>query len=411
MNLGTLVNSPAYEISPSISTDGLELYFSDYKPELTRPGGHGWSDIWVTTRPTRHAPWGEAVNLGPVVNSSTQDTRPHLSPDGLSLFFDSQRDGRPPYGELYMTTRTTLSEPWGAPVNVGPIVNSPEFEESPCISSDGTTLFFDRGTIYANTYDIWQAPIIPIVDFNGDGIVDAQDMCVMVDHWGENHSLCDIGPMPWGDGVVDVEDLKVLAENLFEEVNDPTLVAHWALDETEGGVAQESVGDSDAYAMGGLLWRPAEGVVDGAAELDGVDDYIITGSVLNPAEGPFSVLAWIKGGAPGQGIVAQQVIGDWLTLGPDGGLLTELKDADGLAVPLISETIITDGQWHRVGLVWDGSRRTLCVDGVAVAEDVQTGVEDSDRGLYIGVGTDFAPDSFFCGLIDDVRIYNRAVKP
>jgi len=43
-------------------------------------------------------------------------------------------------------------------------------------------------------------------------------MCIMVDHWGENYSLCDIGPMPWGDGVVDVEDLIVLAEHLFETI-------------------------------------------------------------------------------------------------------------------------------------------------------------------------------------------------
>jgi len=53
---------------------------------------------------------------------------------------------------------------------------------------------------------------------NGDGIVNVADMCVMVDHWGENYSLCDIGSMPWGDGVVDVQDLIVLAEHLFEEV-------------------------------------------------------------------------------------------------------------------------------------------------------------------------------------------------
>jgi hypothetical protein len=57
----------------------------------------------------------------------------------------------------------------------------------------------------------------PIVDLNGDGIVDSADMCIIVDHWGENYPLCDIGPTPFGDGIVDVEDLIVLAEHLFEE--------------------------------------------------------------------------------------------------------------------------------------------------------------------------------------------------
>jgi hypothetical protein len=60
-------------------------------------------------------------------------------------------------------------------------------------------------------------PIIPIVDFNSDGIVDAADVCIMVEHWLTDYPSCDIGPMPWGDGIVDVQDLIVLAEHLFEE--------------------------------------------------------------------------------------------------------------------------------------------------------------------------------------------------
>ena len=87
------------------------------------------------------------------------------------------------------------------------------------LTSDGSTLYFSStraGGFGGDWGDIYQAPIIPIVDFNGDRIVDASDMCIMVDHWGENYPLCDIGPTPMGDGIVDVEDLKVLAEHLFE---------------------------------------------------------------------------------------------------------------------------------------------------------------------------------------------------
>jgi inhibitor of cysteine peptidase len=58
--------------------------------------------------------------------------------------------------------------------------------------------------------------IAPVVDFNGDAFVDKADVCIMVDHWGTDNRLCDIGPMPWGDGVVDVQDLVVVAEHLFE---------------------------------------------------------------------------------------------------------------------------------------------------------------------------------------------------
>jgi hypothetical protein len=73
--------------------------------------------------------------------------------------------------------------------------------------------------------------------------------------------------------------------------------------------------------------------------------------------------------------------------------------------------VITDGNWHRVGFVWDGSQRILYVDDVEVAIDTQSGLESSEGGLHIGAGNIPDAGSFFSGPIDDVRIYNRAVTP
>jgi hypothetical protein len=260
--------------------------------------------------------------------------------------------------------------------------------------------------------DIYQAPIVPIVDLNGDGIVDSADMCITVDHWGEYYTLCDIGPTPLGDGIVDVQDLIVLSGHLFEDLNDPTLVALWALDETEGDVASDSANGNDGTVYGDPAWQPEGGMVDGALRLDGIDDYVNTPFVLDPACGRFSVFTWIKGGAAGQVIVAQKEGVNWLcTDSSEGNLMTELKASGRGATELLSQTVITDGNWHRIGLVWDGSHRRLYVDGLAVAEDTQRNLADSDDGLYIGTGTAMEPESFWSGLIDDVRIYNRAVRP
>ncbi len=71
----------------------------------------------------------------------------------------------------------------------------------------------------------------------------------------------------------------------------------------------------------------------------------------------------------------------------------------------------TDGQWHRIGFVSDGLYRTLCVDGIAAAQDTQEGLKSSSNGLYIGTGSNLEPGTFWSGLSDDVRIYNRAVRP
>jgi hypothetical protein len=46
-----------------------------------------------------------------------------------------------------------------------------------------------------------------------------------------------------------------------------------------------------------------------------------------------------------------------------------------------------------------------------VAEDTQDNLDISSNGLYVGTGKTMEPDTFFSGLIDDIRIYNRAVNP
>jgi len=253
-----------------------------------------------------------------------------------------------------------------------------------------------------------------VVDFNGDGIVDCADICMMVDHWFTDDPLYDIAPPPFGDGIVDVQDLIVLAEHLFTY---PGAVAYWKLDETEGSIAYDSAGNNDAsvFSVFGPVWQPTGGKVDGALEFDGIYDLVITPFVLNPAEGPFSVFAWIKGGAPGQVIISQTSGVNWLLADPsEGKLMTSLSrppGGQGAPPPLVSEFVITDGDWHRVGFVWDGSQRILYVDGLAVAEDTQDGLESSEGGLYIGADKSLDATSFWSGLIDDVRIYNRAIKP
>ena len=214
VNIGPAVSRPSGEFGPSISTDGLELFFGS-----ERSGGEGSTDLWVTKRETINDPWTEAVNLGSAVNSKDVDNSPFITPDGLMLFFESNRAGG--YGDfdIWVSKRKTTKDEWGQAVNLGPPINSWMTEYLPGTSLDGKHLYFVIADAPGGLgdYDIWQAPIEPIVDFNVDSIVDAADVCIMIEHWLTDEPLCDIGPMPWGDGVVDVQDLIVLAEYLFEE--------------------------------------------------------------------------------------------------------------------------------------------------------------------------------------------------
>ena len=144
------VNSRYGESGPCISADGLSLYFAS-----DRPGGSGNFDIWVAKRKTTEDPWEEPVNLGPNVNSWAYDNHPSISADGLSLYFDSRRpnpSGNLGNNDLYVTRRATTADDWSIPVNLGPKINTSHIQYSPNILSDDMTMFFDSRI---TNRDIW----------------------------------------------------------------------------------------------------------------------------------------------------------------------------------------------------------------------------------------------------------------
>jgi len=248
-------------------------------------------------------------------------------------------------------------------------------------------------------------------DLNNDWQVDEQDLAILNAAIDANDLSADIAPAKRRDGKVDANDLNLLIQYMGKEIPELGLFARWKLDETEGVTAYDCVNHRDGTLEGGTVWQPTGGQVDGAVQLDGINDYVSTPFVLNPSSGPFSVFAWVKGDADGKVIVSQKSGANWLLIDSSGKLMTELKAAGTSGGALVSEAIITDGNWHRAGFVWDGTSRILYVDGIEVARDAQATLTPSSGSLYIGAGSTKAATSFWKGLIDDVRIYDRAVKP
>jgi hypothetical protein len=100
--------------------------------------------------------WAEPVNLGPFVNSAFNESGPALSKDGLSLYLSSNRPGHIGGGDLWVSQRNSVDEPWGLPINLGPIVNSTDGEQHPELSRDGHWLFFTSGRLGGfGESDIW----------------------------------------------------------------------------------------------------------------------------------------------------------------------------------------------------------------------------------------------------------------
>jgi len=136
VNLGPVVNSAYNDQHPSISKDGLSLYFVS-----NRPGGFGGNDIWVTQRTTLDDPWGPPQNLGPPINTSSNDFAPNLTIDGHHLYMNSDRPGGCGGSDLYVARRHDKGDDfgWGRPENLGCAVNTSYDEAGPLFFEDETS--------------------------------------------------------------------------------------------------------------------------------------------------------------------------------------------------------------------------------------------------------------------------------
>jgi hypothetical protein len=158
VNLGPPINTAFVDQSPALSPDGLSLYFAS-----DRPGGLGGTDLWVSRRASKHSPWDVPVNLGSPINTSGIESGPNLSRDSRMLFFQSNRAGGQGSNDMYVAYRTDPNNDlaWQAPVNLGPDVNSSIGEFGPWFQehdSSGPMLYFTRGLVSSFT-DIYAAPI------------------------------------------------------------------------------------------------------------------------------------------------------------------------------------------------------------------------------------------------------------
>ncbi len=141
-------------VMPRLTPDEKTVIFS----ASDIPGGQGGYDLWMATRPDRTTPFGNVTNLREL-NTPAEEHPGCITPDGLALYFSSNRDGS---HALFRATRPTMNNHFDPPVHLW-LFDVSGFSLHPAVAGDGSALYFvAEQESDPNTQDIW-------VSYSGSG--------------------------------------------------------------------------------------------------------------------------------------------------------------------------------------------------------------------------------------------------
>lgn len=193
--LNSSINSKGREVAPVISPDGSKLYFTREHPRNI--GDPKRQDVWVSERQP-DGEWGPPINLGYPINNAgdnavlgisangntlyllnayredgtmvegfskshatrnswsfpenfyiqdhyndqiPKNTEMTISPDEKVIILSVQRRDTRGNKDLYVSFKKN-NQSWTAPINLGPVVNTADYEGAPFIAADNRTLYF-----------------------------------------------------------------------------------------------------------------------------------------------------------------------------------------------------------------------------------------------------------------------------
>jgi hypothetical protein len=195
------------------------------------------------------------------------------------------------------------------------------------------------------------------------------------------------------------------------------LAGWWKFDETSGNIAADSSGGNhNGTLIGNVKW--AKGRIGGAIELDGHDSFvrIADKSAFDMAD-EVTVACWVN---------FRSVPVEWTAIVTKGDSAWRLSTVnrerkfhmsvndynrnDLDTISLNGSSTMSDGEWHHVAAVYNGSVMKLYVDGkLDATKPWDGGIAKNNFNVLIGENAEKS-GRCFDGLIDDVRIYNYALS-
>ncbi len=149
--LSDTVNHFALQYFPVLTADQQSIIFTR---RLGNDMNRDYEDI-VISRKENNGKWTFPVSISNKINTPYNEGTCTISADGRKLIFTSCM-GREGFGSCDLFQSIRIGNEWSEPVNLGPNVNTSQWESQPSLSADGRTLYFvsDRRSGLGNR-DIW----------------------------------------------------------------------------------------------------------------------------------------------------------------------------------------------------------------------------------------------------------------
>jgi hypothetical protein len=191
------------------------------------------------------------------------------------------------------------------------------------------------------------------------------------------------------------------------------LVGWWKFDETSGTVASDSSGNGNNGTLNGGITRVA-GRLGGALDLDGVNGYVDCGNAaIFDLTDQVTLAVWVNTRDMGNGQHNPYITkGDhsYAIKGHQWGSIEFYIYSGGWRTCTMPAGASFNGEWHHLAGTFDGTQLLLYLDGEQQSRTPFTGAIDT-RTFNVNIGrNDENQDRLYEGLIDDARIYNRALS-
>lgn len=196
------------------------------------------------------------------------------------------------------------------------------------------------------------------------------------------------------------------------------LVAAYGFEEGSGSSVADASGQDNDGDIDGATWTTS-GKFGNALDFDGVNDLVLVSDSSSLAlDSAMTLSAWVRPASSAN--VRRPVVsksgngaeGIWglTSRSPNTGPGLGVRRAGGWQVAS-SPTVLDEDEWVHLAATWDGSTGRIYVDGDLAASGTIDGTALTSTGaMKIGASNLIAMDNFFDGLIDEVRVYNRALS-